>query len=144
MFKRAIASPASQIAGVTNTNCAVERISLEDFRGQVRIVPVPLGKKSTSNDDLAYLTPRNSRTGLILYADLHPIHRTASRDDTSVRKTRGGEDLDRNYSGLCRGITMSDAPIAFEMSGEADDVLCVEPLGRRPDETKGRKPKIVR
>ena len=143
MFKRAIASPASEIAGAINTNCAIERISLEDFRRQLRIVPISLCEKSAANDDFADLARRNKRARLILYADFHSIDRTANRDDTSVGKTRRGEDLGRDSSGLCRRIAMSDAPIAFEMPGEANNVFCVKPLARRPDETERRKPKIV-
>src|SRR6516225_8251489 len=128
MFKRTIASPASQIAGATNTNCAIERISLEDFRCQVRIVPVPLGDKSTPNDDLAYLTPRNSHTGLILYADLYPIHGRARRYDPNCGKMRRGKDLGRESSSLSRRIAMYDAPVAFEMPGDTNNVICVKPL----------------
>ena len=32
IFKRAIASPASEIAGAIDPNCAIKRIGLEDFR----------------------------------------------------------------------------------------------------------------
>ena len=99
MFKHAIASPASEIAGAINTNCAIERISLEDFRRQLRIVPISLREKSAANDDFADLARRNKRARLILYADFHPIDRTANRDDTSVGKTRRGEDLGRDNSG---------------------------------------------
>ena len=131
-----------EIAGSINTNCAIEWISLEDFRSQLRIVPVSLREKSAANDDFADIARRNKRTRLILYADFHPIDWTAS-DDTRLGKTRRGEDLGRDSSALCRRIAMSDAPIAFEMPGKSNNVLCVEPLARRPDETERRKPKIV-
>ena len=99
MFKHAIASPAPEIAGAINADCAIERISLEDFRRQVRIVPISLRETSAANDDFAYSARRNKRTRLILYADFHPIDRTANRDDASLGKTRRGEDLGRNNSG---------------------------------------------
>ena len=144
MFKQAIASPASEIAGAINTNCAIERISLEDFRRQVRIVPISLCEKSAPNDDFADLAWRNKRARLILDTDFHPIDRTANGDDASVRKTRRSEDLGRNKPGLCRRIAISDAPIAFEMPREANNILRVEPLARRLDETERWKPKIFR
>src|SRR5689334_1616665 len=126
MFKRAIMSPASEIARAINTHCAIERIALEDLRRKVRIVPISLCEKSASNDDFACPTRRHKRARLILYADFHPVDRTANRDDTSVGKKRRGEDPGRNESGLCRRIAMSDAPIAFETPGDANNVLCVE------------------
>src|SRR6516165_5460152 len=128
MLKHAIASPASEIAGVISPNCTIERISLEDFRRKVRIVPISLCEKSAANDDFADLTRQNGRARLILYQHLHLIDRMPNRDDTSVGKTRRGEDLRGNVSGLCRRIVMSDAPIALEMPGEANDVLGVERL----------------
>src|ERR1017187_6877578 len=104
MFKHAIASPASEIAGAINTNCAIERISLEDFRRQVRIVPITSREKSAANDDFACLARRNKRARLIFYTDFRPIDRTSNRDDTGGGKTRRGEDLGRDGSALCRRI----------------------------------------
>src|SRR5262245_64657813 len=128
MLKHAVASKATEITGAIDTNCAVQRINLEDLRRQLWIVPISLCEKSAPNDDFAYFAPRNKRARLILYTDFHPIEWTARRDDTGVGKTRRGEDLGRDKSGLCRRITMADAPIAFEMPGDANNVLCVERL----------------
>ena len=143
MFKHAIASPAPEIAGAINMNCFIERISLKDLRRQVRIVPVSQCETSASNDDFTYRARRNRRARLILYADFHSVYRAANRDDTSVGKTRRGEDLGCNNSGLCRRIVIPDAPIAFEMPAETNNVLCVEPFTRCTDEAERRKPKIV-
>ena len=100
-------------------------------------------ERSTANDDFSNLARRNERAGYILYIDFYPIDRAANRDDTGIGKTRRREDLGRDKSGLCGRITMSDTPVAFEMPGEANNLVCVEPLARRPDETEHRKPKIV-
>src|SRR5215472_815341 len=93
MLKHAIASPTSEIAGVINTNCFIERIGLEDFRCEVRIVPISLCEKSAANDDFADLAGWSRCAALIRYADFHTVDRTASGDDTSVGKPRRGEGL---------------------------------------------------
>ena len=143
MLKRAVASKASEITGAVETNCAFEWISLEDFRRQVRIIPISQRETSASNKDFTCRARRNRRACLIPYADFHPIYRPANRDDTSVGKTRRGEDLGRNSSGLCRRIAIPDAPIAFEMPAKMNNVLCVEAFARRPDEAERRKPKTI-
>ena len=38
---------------------------------------------------------------------------------------------------------MRDAPIAFEMAAETNDIFCIKRLTRRSDKTKRRKPKII-
>src|SRR6516165_6280682 len=143
MFKRAVAAPASEVAGPISPNRAIEGIGLEEFRSQIRVVPISICEKSAPNEDLANRTRRNKRTCLIFYRDFHPVSRPTNRNDTNVRKTRGGEDLGRDRPAFCRRKAMSDAPIAFEMPGDANNVSCVNPFVPRLDDAERRKPKIV-
>src|ERR1700746_326365 len=123
MFKRTIASPASQVAGTINTNCAIDRISLEDFCRQLWIIPISLCEKPTPNDDFTDLAWRNKFTRLSFYADLHAVDWAANRADTGIGKPRRREDLGRDSSTLCRCVTMSNAPVSFQIPANTNNVL---------------------